>query len=150
MKANDVILELGGGSGNVTQHLINRYYNKDVKIVFIEKPLYFADVLKKRFEQYPKVQIIEGDATKLNSLLPSTSKISGKGIKFKEYRFTIMLHRDHEIKSMEPEKKIYLINNFIITAEINTLYYPRHSDNNDAKDQSQKDNKKDKPKKRVS
>ncbi len=49
LRKDDVILELGGGSGNVTQHLINRYYDKEVKIVVIEKSPYFVHVLKQRF-----------------------------------------------------------------------------------------------------
>ncbi|NWN45693.1 rRNA adenine N-6-methyltransferase family protein [Candidatus Phytoplasma pruni] len=166
LRPGDVILELGGGSGNVTQHLIDRYSNKRVKIVVIEKSTYFANVLKKRFEKYPEaeVQIIEGDASEfklllshstdrikgivstlpLNLLLPEdivdlnedlysimkNNKIKGKRIKFKEYRFTHMLHRDHEIRGTKAESKIYLVDNLFIPAEINTLYYHSKSSPN--------------------
>ncbi|MEC4558669.1 MAG: hypothetical protein U9532_00545 ['Conium maculatum' witches'-broom phytoplasma] len=93
------------------------------------------------------------DLSELNKdlrFLMRNNTINRKSIKFKEYRFTMMLHRDHEIKNMTPERKIYLVDNFIIPAEINTLSYTSQnnpnsnssSDNNNEEEKQKKEKKK--------
>ncbi|NWN45692.1 rRNA adenine N-6-methyltransferase family protein [Candidatus Phytoplasma pruni] len=67
---DDYIIELGGGSGNVTQYILERY-GQDLKLAVIEYSPAFVKLLKQRFPEkdYPNVKIIQGDAVNLIDLL---------------------------------------------------------------------------------
>src|SRR5450432_3301779 len=61
------VLELGPGTGAVTEALIERGLRED-RLVAIERNPKLARLLRKRF---PRAQIINGDAWHLDHLLPS-------------------------------------------------------------------------------
>ncbi|XXP77514.1 MAG: rRNA adenine N-6-methyltransferase family protein [Lettuce witches'-broom phytoplasma] len=82
LKDGGYIIELGGGSGNVTQYILERY-GKGLDLVVIEYSPAFVELLKQRFPEkdYPKVKIIEGDVVNLIQLLKNNgldiNKIKG-------------------------------------------------------------------------
>jgi phosphatidylethanolamine/phosphatidyl-N-methylethanolamine N-methyltransferase len=63
--AGAVVLELGPGTGAITQVLLKRGLNGE-RLVAIEKSPKLADLLRKRF---PAVRVITGDAGELDQLL---------------------------------------------------------------------------------
>ena len=69
-KADELILEVGGGTGSVTQSLLDRGIPAE-NIIVIERSPSLANHLKQRF---PAVHIIEGDATELPTLLGDKGK----------------------------------------------------------------------------
>ena len=62
---NDYVLELGPGTGVVTQALIQRGLRQD-RLVTIEKSARMASLLRERF---PQAHVINGDACQLDKLL---------------------------------------------------------------------------------
>ena len=73
---NETVLEIGPGSGNLTEHIIE----KQVKKVFlIEKDYRFSNLLKERFGDNEKIKIINEDilSYKLNYSLLKDSVIFG-------------------------------------------------------------------------
>ena len=62
---NDYVLELGPGTGVVTQALFERGLRQD-RLVTIEKSARMANLLRERF---PKAHVINGDACQLDKLL---------------------------------------------------------------------------------
>ena len=65
LKKEEIVLELGGGTGKVTRALLNKGVLPS-QLVVIEKSPKLTAALHKKF---PHVDIIEGDATELLSLL---------------------------------------------------------------------------------
>jgi phosphatidylethanolamine/phosphatidyl-N-methylethanolamine N-methyltransferase len=61
----DLVIELGGGTGNITQALLDAGLPPDRLIVVERDPAFYA-LLKKRF---PLLKILRGDATRLRALL---------------------------------------------------------------------------------
>lgn len=61
----DYVLELGPGTGSVTEALLNRGLRQD-RLIAIEQSPKMADLLRARF---PRAKIITGDAFKLDELL---------------------------------------------------------------------------------
>lgn len=58
-------IELGAGTGVVTQALLDRGIDAN-KLIVIERSPRFVDILRKRF---PNIRVIKGDATKLDRIL---------------------------------------------------------------------------------
>ena len=58
----ETIVEIGGGSGNLTDYLINGYNY----VTVIEKDPYYANFLKNKYAQFSNVSVIEGDALLYN------------------------------------------------------------------------------------
>lgn len=73
IKENEIILEVGAGTGNLTKHLLN--YAKKVYAVEVEPG--FVSILKEKFKEEPKLIIIEADILKfdLSSIKPQGSKL---------------------------------------------------------------------------
>jgi phospholipid N-methyltransferase len=66
-----LVVELGGGTGAVTQALVERGI-APARLVVVERAPAFVRHLRTRF---PDVSIIHGDATRLDQLLPSDARI---------------------------------------------------------------------------
>ena len=64
-KRDGYVIELGGGTGVITQGLLNSGI-KPEKLIVVERDPLFHDLLVKRF---PKLNIIKGNATDLQSLV---------------------------------------------------------------------------------
>lgn len=62
IQEDDIILEIGPGLGEMTLELSRRAR----KIVAVEIDLRFIDILRKKFLDYPNIQIIEGDILKID------------------------------------------------------------------------------------
>jgi phosphatidylethanolamine/phosphatidyl-N-methylethanolamine N-methyltransferase len=62
---NDFVLELGPGTGVVTQALVQRGLRQD-RLIAIEKSTRLANLLRERF---PQAHVINGDACQLDKLL---------------------------------------------------------------------------------
>lgn len=62
------IIEVGGGTGAVTKALLHYGIPAD-KIIVVERSANLAEHLR---EQFPSLTVIEGDATHLHQLLPSS------------------------------------------------------------------------------
>lgn len=58
IKEGESIVEIGGGSGAITDYLAQMPNH----ITVIEKDKYYADYLKQRYANFPNVTVIEGDA----------------------------------------------------------------------------------------
>lgn len=59
---NDVVLEIGAGTGNLTKEILK----KAKKVIAIERDKNLVGILKKETKKYEdKIQIIEGDALKI-------------------------------------------------------------------------------------
>ena len=58
---NDIILEIGAGTGNLTEEL----RKKGKKVIAVEKDKKLASLLKKKFASFPNVQIVQGDILKV-------------------------------------------------------------------------------------
>ncbi|PQP79997.1 hypothetical protein C6B37_00115 [Candidatus Phytoplasma phoenicium] len=71
---NNYILELGAGTGNITAFLINKYGEENIIAIEFDNDLCIN--LKK---QFPKLKVIQGDASKLEKLLIN-NKIEIKNI----------------------------------------------------------------------
>ena len=82
LKDDEYIVEIGAGTGAFTKKLLEKYPANKIFILEINSEL--AKILKQKF---PDAQIIEGDATKLQEILPSyvLSKVSAvvSGIPFR-------------------------------------------------------------------
>jgi phosphatidylethanolamine/phosphatidyl-N-methylethanolamine N-methyltransferase len=61
----DLVIELGGGTGNITQALLDAGLPPD-RLIVVERDPAFYVLLKKRF---PLLKILRGDATRLRALL---------------------------------------------------------------------------------
>ncbi len=70
IKKNDVVLEVGGGVGTLTQELAARA--KEVTV--IEKDPYLMPVLERVLSEYKNVSLIKADALKLEALPYSQNK----------------------------------------------------------------------------
>jgi 16S rRNA (adenine1518-N6/adenine1519-N6)-dimethyltransferase len=68
LKAGDSVLEVGAGSGNLTEKIAQH-----AKVAAIEKDALLWPALRKRFQGNEKVQLIRGDALKVE--YPSYNKI---------------------------------------------------------------------------
>ena len=71
-KETDFILEIGAGSGALTEKLLKL----DKPVLAVEIDLNWATVLKKKFENHKNFTLIVGDILKLNfkEILPFTKK----------------------------------------------------------------------------
>lgn len=65
----DTILEIGAGTGNLTEALLGR----GCKVIAVEKDERFYDYLAKAFSKEKKLTLLAGDATKMK--LPSFTKV---------------------------------------------------------------------------
>jgi phosphatidylethanolamine/phosphatidyl-N-methylethanolamine N-methyltransferase len=63
-----VLIELGAGTGPITQELVNRVRD-DCKLIVLERDPDFVRVLRDRFDPRPNLEIIEGDVRDLSSML---------------------------------------------------------------------------------
>jgi len=59
-KPQDVVLEVGAGSGNLTELLAEKS-----KVTALEKEADLVAVLRKKFKDHPKVDVLRGDALKI-------------------------------------------------------------------------------------
>lgn len=57
-----IVLEIGAGDGRLTQELLDQ---GAAKIIAVEKDREYAEMLRKRFVQEPRIEIAEGDFLKL-------------------------------------------------------------------------------------
>ncbi|HEX4645746.1 MAG TPA: methyltransferase domain-containing protein, partial [Verrucomicrobiae bacterium] len=64
-KSEDYVLELGPGTGSVTEALLERGLSEE-RLIAIERSPKMAELLRKRF---PRANIINGDAFQLDKLL---------------------------------------------------------------------------------
>lgn len=69
LSKDDVVLEIGGGSGNLTNELAKQSDN----VIVIEKDGRFVEALHRRFERQDNVSIISGDVLKVD--IPKFNKI---------------------------------------------------------------------------
>ena len=67
-----LVVELGAGTGVVTEALLARGISTD-RLLVIEYGAYFVDLLRKRF---PEIMVIQGDAFAFERYLPSEARIS--------------------------------------------------------------------------
>lgn len=67
-----LVVELGPGTGVVTEALLERGVPAD-RLVLIEQEPCFAQLLRRRF---PRVKVIEGDALIFESLIPFDAEVS--------------------------------------------------------------------------
>jgi len=67
-----LVVELGAGTGVVTEALLQRGISPD-RLVVIEHSVYFADLLRSRF---PGATVIQGDAFAFERYLPEHARIS--------------------------------------------------------------------------
>jgi phosphatidylethanolamine/phosphatidyl-N-methylethanolamine N-methyltransferase len=65
--ADGLVVELGAGTGAITQALLKAGISED-RLLVIERSPVFVAVLQRRF---PGVKVIEGDATRLAAILPT-------------------------------------------------------------------------------
>ena len=79
LQANEVVLEIGGGIGTLTQALAK----KVKKVIVVEKDPRLVSLLKETLKNFHNIEIIEGDILKiLNSKSESLkSKLKSKGYK---------------------------------------------------------------------
>jgi phosphatidylethanolamine/phosphatidyl-N-methylethanolamine N-methyltransferase len=63
-----VLIELGAGTGPITQELVNRARD-DCKLIVLERDPDFVRVLRDRFEPRPNLEIIGGDVRDLPEML---------------------------------------------------------------------------------
>lgn len=68
---NGLVVELGGGTGAVTQALLEQGVAVD-RLVVVERSPAFVQHLRQRF---PSVTVLQGDATRLAALLPAGAPI---------------------------------------------------------------------------
>ncbi|MGB3289604.1 MAG: methyltransferase domain-containing protein [Burkholderiaceae bacterium] len=68
---NGLVVELGGGTGSVTQALLNHGISPD-RLVVVEFSSLFVQRLRKRF---PHVNVVHGNAADLGRLLPPDSQV---------------------------------------------------------------------------
>lgn len=68
---NDLVVELGGGTGVITQALLARHVAPE-RLLVVERSSDFVRLLRRRF---PGVTILQGDAAELPHLLPSGARI---------------------------------------------------------------------------
>lgn len=66
------IVELGGGTGVITEALLDRGIPPE-RLIVIERASILADLLRERF---PRVKIIEGDAAQLTTLLEEEEEVA--------------------------------------------------------------------------
>jgi len=62
IEANDIILEVGPGLGNLTQELAQ----KTKKVIAIEKDLKMVEILKENLKDFKNIKIIKNDVLKIN------------------------------------------------------------------------------------
>lgn len=67
-----LVVELGAGTGVVTEALLKRGISPD-RLVVIEYSAYFADLLRERF---PDATVIQGNAFAFETYLPQDAKVS--------------------------------------------------------------------------
>ena len=88
MKANDTIIEIGPGHGEITNELVSRIQSAgwriESRIIAIEKDERLAEKLKREFKGNKNVEIIAGDVlkilpniTSIYNLQPTTYKLIG-------------------------------------------------------------------------
>jgi len=71
LQKNDVVLEIGPGTGNLTQELVKRVK----KVIIVEKDLRMIEILKKTFGNLENIEIIQGDILKIKELKIKNYKI---------------------------------------------------------------------------
>jgi phosphatidylethanolamine/phosphatidyl-N-methylethanolamine N-methyltransferase len=72
IKPNEIALELGPGTGVITQALLNQEYPSQ-QIIAIEYSDVFAKKLQTRF---PQIKVIQGDAVELDKLIDPTMQVT--------------------------------------------------------------------------
>lgn len=63
IQKNEMILEIGGGAGALTDYLVTG----DNYVTVIEKDPYYAKLLTEKYKDYPNVTVIEGDALEFDT-----------------------------------------------------------------------------------
>jgi 16S rRNA (adenine1518-N6/adenine1519-N6)-dimethyltransferase len=116
IKPNDIIVEIGGGHGELTQFLINA---KRVFVFEIDKKLY--KILKQKFQNYKNIKIINKNFLKVNlSVFKNNFKLVGNipysitGLIFRKI-FNIKNHPQLFILTLQKDvgEKILSKNNFL-------------------------------------
>ncbi len=64
LKENDVVLEIGPGTGNLTQELAKRVKT----VIAVEKDPKMVEIIKKTFKDFRNTEIIQGDILKIKEL----------------------------------------------------------------------------------
>ena len=65
----DIVLEIGGGRGNITKHIVK----SAGKVIVVERDAKFVEALRSKFWATPNVEVIEGNI--MDVKLPAFSKI---------------------------------------------------------------------------
>lgn len=75
MKKDDVVIEIGAGHGELTIELVNWLIgkNRKEKLILIEKDDALAEILRKKYGEDKKIEIINGDVLKILPNLISQS-----------------------------------------------------------------------------
>jgi 16S rRNA (adenine1518-N6/adenine1519-N6)-dimethyltransferase len=71
LKENDVVLEIGPGTGNLTQELVKRVKT----VIAVEKDPQMIEILKKTFRDFTNIEIVQGDILKIKELKIKNYKI---------------------------------------------------------------------------
>jgi 16S rRNA (adenine1518-N6/adenine1519-N6)-dimethyltransferase len=70
-KPSEIILEIGSGTGNITDHLLK----SGAIVICVEVDPRLGQILEDRFSSYSTFTLIQGDAARIN--LPQTNKVIG-------------------------------------------------------------------------
>lgn len=79
LKAEDTVIEIGPGHGELTNEL--RIMNYELRIIAIEKDEGFVQYLQKKFVQDKNIEIIQGNALKVLLELPKSYILNPKSYK---------------------------------------------------------------------
>jgi len=123
LNESGLILELGGGTGKVTEALLERGIAPE-RLVSVEQSASLAEYLHKRF---PKVRIIKGDAVHLSQLLGNDSqRVSTivSGLPFRSLPHAVGHGIIKQIEEILPEKGLLIQFTYDLSGQ--TTYLPHH------------------------
>ncbi len=126
LNESGLILELGGGTGKVTEALLERGIAPE-RLVSVEQSASLAEYLHKRF---PKVRIIKGDAVHLSQLLGNDSqRVSTivSGLPFRSLPHAVGHGIIKQIEEILPEKGLLIQFTYDLSGQ--TTYLPHHFKN---------------------
>jgi len=126
LNESGLILELGGGTGKVTEALLEQGIAPE-RLVSVEQSASLAEYLHKRF---PKVRIIKGDAVHLSQLLGNDSqRVSTivSGLPFRSLPHAVGHAIIKQIEEILPEKGLLIQFTYDLSGQ--TMYLPHHFKN---------------------
>src|SRR3989344_4168877 len=81
LKANDVVLEIGPGTGILTKELAQRVK----KVIAVEKDLGMVEILKETTKDFKNVEIVHGDILKISNFPPAFAEREFPIFNFKSF-----------------------------------------------------------------